>query len=85
MEKIRKREAENMNDWIEEVKKELEVTYSFDIDSILETARDAAHTIERKAAPVTTFLLGYAVAAGADFETATKKIAELAKNWPADK
>lgn len=73
-----------MNEWIEEVKNALGVTYSFDIDSILETARDAAHTVERKAAPVTTFLLGYAVATGADFETATKKIAKLAQNWPTD-
>lgn len=74
-----------MNEWIEKVKKELGVTFDLDIDSILETARDAAHTVERKAAPVTTFLLGYAVAAGADLEAATKKIAELAKKWPADK
>ncbi|HUW87512.1 MAG TPA: DUF6457 domain-containing protein [Candidatus Paceibacterota bacterium] len=74
-----------MNEWIEEVKKELGVTFNFDIDSILDTARDAAHNVERKVAPVTTFLLGYAVANGADLETATKKIAELAKNWPANK
>lgn len=74
-----------MNEWIEEVKKELGLTINFDIDSILDTARDAAHSVERKAAPVTTFLLGYAVANGADLEVATKKIAELAKNWPANK
>lgn len=74
-----------MKEWIEEVKRELGVTFDLDIDSILETARDAAHTVERKAAPVTTFLLGYAVAAGADLEVATKKIAELAKKWPSDK
>lgn len=74
-----------MNEWIEEVKKELGLTLNLDIESILDTARDAAHTVERKAAPVTTFLLGYAIAAGADAEVATKKLAELAKNWPTDK
>lgn len=74
-----------MDEWIEEVKKELGVTINFDIDSILDTARDAAHSVERKAAPVTTFLLGYAVATGADLESATKKIAEMAKNWPSNK
>lgn len=74
-----------MNEWIEEVKKELGLTINFDIDSILDTARDAAHSVERKAAPVTTYLLGYAVANGADLEVATKKIAELAKNWPSNK
>jgi len=74
-----------MNEWIEQVKKELGLTINFDTDSILDTARDAAHSVERKAAPVTTFLLGYAVANGADLATATQKIAELAKNWSSDK
>ena len=71
-----------MDKWIEEVKKELGLSLDLDIESILDIARDAAHTVERKAAPVTTFLLGYAVAEGADIEAATNKIAELAKNWP---
>ncbi len=31
-----------------------------DIDPILDLARDAAHRIERPAAPLTTFLVGYA-------------------------
>lgn len=31
-----------------------------DIDPILDLARDAAHQIERPAAPLTTFLVGYA-------------------------
>lgn len=31
-----------------------------DIDAILDLARDAAHQVERPAAPVTTFLVGYA-------------------------
>lgn len=74
-----------MDEWIEEVKKELGVTVNFDIDSILDTARDAAHSVERKAAPITTFLLGYAVATGADLESTTKRIAEMAKNWPSNK
>ena len=74
--------SEKMNEWIEEVKKELGLSINLNIESILDIARDAAHTVERKAAPVTTFLLGYAVATGADVDVATKKIAELAKNWP---
>ena len=74
--------SEKMNEWIEEVKKELGLSININIESILDIARDAAHSVERKAAPVTTFLLGYAVAAGADVEVATEKIAELAKNWP---
>jgi len=31
-----------------------------DIDPILDLARDAAHHVERPAAPLTTFLVGYA-------------------------
>lgn len=77
--------VEIMDKWIEAVKKELGVNIDIDHGSILDVARDAAHAIERKAAPITTFLLGFAVAAGADAKEATKKIADLAKNWPADK
>ena len=35
---------------------------SLDIDLILAVARDSAHGITRPAAPVTTFLVGYAAA-----------------------
>ena len=31
-----------------------------EIEAILELARDAAHGVERPAAPLTTFLVGYA-------------------------
>ena len=33
-----------------------------EIDDILDLARDAAHQVERPAAPLTTFLVGYAAA-----------------------
>jgi hypothetical protein len=72
-----------MKDWIEAVQKELGTNVKLEIDSILDVARDAAHTIERPAAPVTTFLLGYAVANGMDLNAACDKIAALAGKWPA--
>lgn len=71
-----------MQEWIDAVQKELGLSVKLDVDAILDAARDAAHSIERKAAPVTTFLLGHAVAAGADLKESAAKIAELAKNWP---
>ena len=74
-----------MDKWIEAVQKELGINIDLDHESILDVARDAAHAVERKAAPVTTFLLGYAVAAGADAKEVTKKITDLAKNWPDNK
>jgi len=72
-----------MQTWIDAVRKELGISVNFDVNVILDIARDAAHGVERPAAPVTTFLLGYAVAQGADIEEATAKIALLAENWPA--
>jgi len=74
-----------MNDWIAAVQKELGVDVSFDTDAILDVARDAAHAVERKAAPVTTYLMGVAVAQGASPADVAEKIEKLAKGWPSDK
>lgn len=74
-----------MNTWADAVQKELGLNVSIDVDSILDVARVAAHAIERPAAPITTFLLGIAVANGADFVEACDKIAVLAKAWPEEK
>jgi molybdopterin-guanine dinucleotide biosynthesis protein A len=78
-----KNESRYMEAWLEAVRKELGVSVNVDTNSILEVARDAAHAVERKAAPMTTFLLGYAVAQGADITKSVEKIARLAKEWPA--
>lgn len=52
-----------LNQWIEEVCSALELDPGdADVSEILNLARDAAHLIERRAAPVTTYLVG--VAAG---------------------
>lgn len=73
-----------MDKWIHAVQKELGINVDVDQESILNLARDAAHTIERKAAPITTFLLGVAVAGGADPKAAAKQIELLAGSWPVD-
>lgn len=74
-----------MDKWIEAVQKELGIAVDVDQESILNLARDAAHGVERKAAPITTYLLGIAVANGADPKEAAKEIAKLAGNWPVEK
>lgn len=52
-----------LNQWIEEVCSALDLDPGdVDVSEILDLARDAAHLIERRAAPVTTYLVG--VAAG---------------------
>lgn len=74
-----------MKQWIDAVRTELGISadVDIDVDTILDVARDAAHTIERTAAPVTTYLLGYAAAQGADATEVAAKIALLASTWPA--
>jgi molybdopterin-guanine dinucleotide biosynthesis protein A len=80
---IRQREVKPMmQTWIDAVRTELNLTGDVDIDVILDVARVAAHGVERPAAPVTTFLLGTAVAGGMDVGVAAAKIQELVARWP---
>lgn len=62
----------------------LELT-DVDVQAILDVARDAAHSVVRPAAPVATFLVGYAAgrraAAGDDIAAECSAASELAKNW----
>ncbi len=52
----------NLHDWIDELCDALDVEVDVDEAMILDLARDAAHNVARPAAPITTFLLGYAAA-----------------------
>ncbi|MDE3719972.1 MULTISPECIES: DUF6457 domain-containing protein [Nocardiopsis] len=70
-------------EWAETVRVELGLAESEplnkeDVERILDLARDAAHSIARPAAPLTTFLLGVAVGRGADPERAARVLSELA-------
>jgi Domain of unknown function (DUF6457) len=71
-----------MQTWINAVSAELNLPADVDLDVILDVARVAAHSVERPAAPVTTFLLGAAVAGGMDVKVAAAKVQELAATWP---
>ncbi|HEY5180895.1 MAG TPA: DUF6457 domain-containing protein [Dermatophilaceae bacterium] len=71
-----------MKAWIDAVTAELNLSANADVDVILDVARVAAHSVERPAAPVTTFLLGRAVAGGMDVNEAATKIQNLAATWP---
>ena len=70
-----------MKTWINAVCAELKVPADLDVDLILDVARVAARQVERPAAPVTTFLLGAAVAGGMDAASAAARIQELAAAW----
>ena len=53
----------NLHDWIDELSDVLEVDTEVDEGLLLDLARVAAHNVARPAAPITTFLLGYAAGA----------------------
>lgn len=72
-----------MQEWIAAVAAELGVTGEVPVDVVLDVARDAAHKVERPAAPVTTFMVGLAVAAGMSPDEAGARVHELASRWPA--
>lgn len=75
------KEGTGMEQWVHAVREALGVQVEMDLDTILDVARDAAHRVERPAAPVTTFLLGAAVAQGADPAEAAATISRLAAGW----
>jgi Domain of unknown function (DUF6457) len=50
----------SLTSWADQLVDALGIDLEVDADAILELARDAAHGIERPAAPLTTFLVGYA-------------------------
>ncbi|MFD8817443.1 NTP transferase domain-containing protein [Streptomyces sp. NPDC059627] len=74
-----------LDEWISAVKDELGIDLDVDIRLLLDLARDAAHGVDRPAAPLTTFLVGYAAAqgkGGAEAVTeAAHKAAALALRW----
>ncbi|RKS10229.1 hypothetical protein DFP74_5986 [Nocardiopsis sp. Huas11] len=70
-------------EWAEVVRAELDLAGTdplakADVDRVLDLARDAAHSVARPAAPLTTYLLGVAVGQGADPEAAAAVLSRLA-------
>ncbi|MBL1066065.1 NTP transferase domain-containing protein [Streptomyces sp. 7-21] len=72
-----------LDEWIAAAKAELGLDPGLDVDTktLLDAARDAAHAVARPAAPLTTFLLGYAAASGLSVPEAARRISELAGRW----
>ena len=75
----------NLHDWIDEVSDLLDVDTEVDEALVLDLARVAAHNVVRPAAPITTYLLGYAAGAqGADPEAVEElagRAQRLAESW----
>lgn len=75
-----------LDEWITAVKDELGIELDVDTGVLLDLARDAAHGVARPAAPLTTFLVGYAAGqASGDgpqaVAEAARKAAALALRW----
>ncbi|MEU9920600.1 NTP transferase domain-containing protein [Streptomyces griseoluteus] len=77
-----------LNEWITAVKNELGIELDVDTGVLLDAARDVAHGVARPAAPLTTFLIGYAAAQGkGDAKSVAEvsaKVADLALRWEAE-
>jgi hypothetical protein len=77
-----------LDDWVAALAAELDVDPAVvDVRHLLDVARDAAHHVDRPAAPLTTFLIGYAAGlrgGGADAVASAAETAQrLATGWPA--
>jgi molybdopterin-guanine dinucleotide biosynthesis protein A len=77
-----------LDEWIAAAKADLGIDLDVDVAVLLDLARDAAHGVARPAAPLTTFLVGYAAAqAGGGPEAvaeAARKATALAERWVAE-
>ncbi|MGH3412317.1 MAG: DUF6457 domain-containing protein [Marmoricola sp.] len=75
----------NLHDWIDELCDALDIEVDVDESLVLDVAREAAHGVDRPAAPVSTFLLGYAVASAAGDPDEVDRLAattmDLAQRW----
>ena len=77
-------QSERVQRWIERLGEELTIEATMDpadVEAILDAAKAAAHTVKRPAAPVTTFLMGYAVARGADAHRVGQIVERLAEEF----
>ena len=77
-----------LDEWITAVKDELGIDLDVDTGILLDLARDAAHGVARPAAPLTTFLVGYAAAQAEGgpeaVAEAARKATALALRWAAE-
>jgi hypothetical protein len=74
-----------VEEWVGIVSEALGVTAPNDYGPILDVAKYAAHQVERPSAPITAYLVGLAVAGGADAQRSAEIIKSLSDEWAARK
>lgn len=72
--------------WVQALSAELDIEVEdLDVQALLDVARDAAHSVVRPAAPLSTFLVGYAAglraAKGDDIGRECAAASALATGW----
>ncbi len=76
---------EPLANWLTAVQRELELQDEVDVRLLLDLSRKVAHAVERPAAPLTTYLLGLAVARHAGDGRGPTELADvverLALSW----
>ncbi|MGC0415401.1 NTP transferase domain-containing protein [Embleya sp. AB8] len=84
----KRRDMTGLAEWTEAVKRELGIELDVDIPALLDMTRVAAHHVQRPAAPLTAFLVGYAAASRGGGETevaeALRQAQELAERHGPD-
>jgi hypothetical protein len=74
-----------LHDWIDELCDALDIDTEIDEGLVLDVARECAHSVERPAAPISTYLLGYAAAlqggSPEKLEELAAKVTVLAEKW----
>ena len=74
-----------MSEWLEHVAAKLEVETGIPEEALLDAARVVAHSVERKATPLTTYLIGFAAARNdRDPAELCRQVIELAREWERD-
>jgi molybdopterin-guanine dinucleotide biosynthesis protein A len=73
------KETRMLQQWTQALTAELGIELDVDTDLVLELARDAAHAVSRPAAPLTTFLVGFAAAQQGGGEAAIAQAADVAR------
>ncbi len=75
----------NLHDWIDEVSDVLDIDVEVDEGLVVDIARAASENVERTAAPITAYLLGFAAAHQAasteEVEALAARVQSLADSW----
>lgn len=81
-------DSDVMTRWVAQLSRELGIeVHDLDVQALLDLARDSAHAVLRPAAPISTFLVGYAAgrraAMGNDITDECQRASALALAWDA--